>query len=138
MGQRMGIRGEADPRAFKGVGSGLQWGSGWGSAESSGRWTLGCSPIPTLQWGRGWGSAESGASLLPLFNQGSLQWGRGWGSAESRERPRLDLDHRRASMGPRMGIRGKGGAHLADAAPPYASMEPRMGIRGKRLRLAWH
>jgi len=63
-----------------------------------------------------------------------LQWGRGWGSAESRWAAGTGLLGVLASMGPRMGIRGKLGGSLQPALQQPASMGPRMGIRGKRNR----
>jgi len=157
MGPRMGIRGKVVRfvAAIPDTGE-LQWGRGWGSAERRVEPSA-STAVPQLQWGRGWGSAES---PQPANRNASydnvLQWGRGWGSAE---RGLAAVQHRGASpasMGPRMGIRGKDAALATDegsyrsfngaadgdprkAVISYsrvisasaASMGPRMGIRGK-------
>ena len=107
MGPRMGIRGKALPHlavnpavaSFNGAADGdprkaahirrgddirrrLQWGRGWGSAESRDQGPR-REAAPGLQWGRGWGSAESSTPSLHVACLDALQWGRGWGSAES-------------------------------------------------------
>jgi len=101
-------------------------------AESARVWI---SIIDELQWGRGWGSAERVARIWQMLLRLTLQWSRGWGSAE---RDCVSLGTRRynirASMGPRMGIRGKHRRPGHDDLPSPASMGPRMGIRGKHRR----
>jgi len=143
MGPRMGIRGKApgtEPRELhRGP---LQWGRGWGSAESSppsgerGNQVASMGPrmgirgkahrLPPLPSPskRFNGAADGDPRKVdetewndPLLE--SLQWGRGWGSAESQRVTRFPVQIPLASMGPRMGIRGKSTA-ARDRPQPWA------------------
>ncbi len=86
----------------------------------------------TLQWGRDLEVAERGDfGRLPIDVK-RLQWGRDLEVAESRRwLESAILLAGLASMGPRLGSRGKSVQDLHATGSERASMGPRLGSRGK-------
>ncbi len=107
----------------------LQWGHGAEAVETPST----AQPIPmvsTLQWGHGAEAVETYGSPFESYITNSLQWGHGAEAVETYGGFGIRRLGERASMGPRRGGRGNGGAVLPAEDVLDASMGPRRGGRG--------
>ena len=87
-----------------------------------------------LQWGRDLEVAESAEVSVCGSLTSTLQWGRDLEVAESILVFRVERVGIVASMGPRLGSRGKPPTEESPAPSISASMGPRLGSRGKLIR----
>ena len=87
-----------------------------------------------LQWGHGWVAVEDlrrPSSGPPTMS--GLQWGHGWVAVEDRPSDVSRVRRVLASMGPRLGSRGRPpSGQVSCPGRAEASMGPRLGSRGRR------
>ena len=83
-----------------------------------------------LQWGHGISAVESISNHRILMSLGPLQWGHGISAVESRHLEIADIQHPRASMGPRHFCRGILQHREGARRRALASMGPRHFCRG--------